>query len=205
MSTHGNHGSHSQHVNNVTRTNWDNQGSHSVSFSAQGAFANDKLDGSLKTLTTAMNTIRASMQSPNTLESVPSEEKISRTTASRLVSNTNGLASRKYRWGTVNLNFKVGSAHENSTVSNTETTVMPAKNVHLNSPSSHHADTTGTYFTSPIYEKSYSSSFTPSSGKVTKEQRDSIKAAMNKGGGKISSSVPSMTWSITGHASHSNY
>lgn len=200
-STHSNHGSHSNnalHQNTSGLTN-----THSVSFSNNSGFANNKLEGSLKTLITAMNNVRNSMQTPNSLQSIPSGEKISSATVPKIINNVSGLASRWYRPGTFNMNAVAANVHKNSSSTGTRTTPVASHDLHASSGGSVHGNTTN--LRDIVYDQSYSYDVSSPSGKALLEKRNEIFNAMN--GKKISSNLASFSYSVTGstHANHSSH
>ena len=108
------HGSSTPHSNSLHNSSSGADAAHSVSWGNPSGFSNNKLDGSLTTFRNAMNAIRSSMQSPVSAVNIPTSEKINPTTMVNMVNNLNGIYTRKYRYGTFEMNTVNQGTHNNS-------------------------------------------------------------------------------------------
>lgn len=199
------HGSSTPHSNSIHNSSSGIDAVHSLSYSSNTGFSNRKLEGSLKTLVNAMNNVRNSMQTPNTLQSIPSSEKISASTVSKILNNVTGLATRTYANGHFQMNTR-GYAHRSSgSLDSNGSAPVSNWSGHANSGYNAHGNTANYTIRDVKAEVNYSYSVSTPSGKVLLTKRNEIFNAMNNK--KISSGMnKAWSWTISGntHAQHSS-
>lgn len=199
------HGSHNSHGNSLHNSSSGTDGIHSVSFGGNAGFPNNKLDGSLTILVKAMNDVRNSMQSPNALQSIPSSEKISPATVPKIMNNVTGLASRRYKSGTFNMNAKAGNTHRNSgALTSDGLSPVPVFDQHASSGAQAHGNTNSYNLQNVIYDLSYSYDVSTPSGKVLLLKRNEIFNAMNNKKITGTKANKNFSWTITGNT-HNNH